>query len=136
MVGPSVVARVENGPELVRATAETRDLTSMGFQGPPMTTSRPLSLFKWADRDSANVGDVVTFFLRYANQGQRTLTDVAVSDSLTSRLEYVSGSAKSDRPALFTMQENEAGSMILRWEISGKLLPDDKGVIRFQARVR
>lgn len=134
--GPSVVARVENSPEVVRATVETRDLTSTPFQCPPQLPSRPLCLFKWADRDSAKVGDVVTLFLRYANQGQRPLTDVAVSDSLTSRLEYVPGSAQSSRPAVFTMQANEAGSMLLHWEISGTLHAGDTGVIRFQVKVR
>jgi uncharacterized repeat protein (TIGR01451 family) len=134
--GPSVVARVENGPEVLKATVETRDLTSTPFQCPPQLSTRPLCLFKWADRDSAKVGDVVTLFLRYANQGQRPLTDVAVSDSLTSRLEYVPGSAQSSRPAVFTMQANEAGSMLLHWEISGTLHAGDTGVIRFQVKVR
>ena len=40
-------------------------------------------------------------------------------------------SAKSDRDAVFTMQENEAGSLILRWEITGRLLPGQSGVVRF-----
>ena len=93
-------------------------------------------LIKCADRQSAQQGDVVTFFLRYSNHGGRPLTDVAVSDSLSSRLEYVAGSAQSDRDAVFTTEQNEAGSLILRWEVSGRLAPDQGGVLRFQARVR
>jgi hypothetical protein len=61
---------------------------------------------------------------------------VAVTGSLSPRLEYVPGSAQSDRTAVFTTQDNGAGSVILRWEISGWLLPGQSGVVRFQARVR
>jgi hypothetical protein len=34
------------------------------------------------------------------------------------------------------MQQNEVGSLILRWEITGKLLPGQSGRIRFKAKVR
>jgi hypothetical protein len=34
------------------------------------------------------------------------------------------------------MQQNEAGSVILRWEINGRLPPGESGIISFQARVR
>ena len=79
---------------------------------------------------------MVTFFLRYSNHGGRPLTDVAVSDSLSARLEYVAGSAQSDRDAVFTTEQNEAGSVVLRWEVGGRLLPGQTGVLRFQAKVR
>jgi uncharacterized repeat protein (TIGR01451 family) len=82
------------------------------------------------------VGDVITFYLKYSNTGGQPITDVAVSDSLVGRLEYVPGSARADRTAVFTVQENEAGSRILRWEIAGRLLPGQSGVVSFQARVR
>jgi hypothetical protein len=74
--------------------------------------------------------------LKYSNHGGQPITDVAVSDSLTGRLEYVAGSARSDRDAVFTLQENEAGSAVLHWEIGGKLLPCQSGVVSFQARIR
>jgi uncharacterized repeat protein (TIGR01451 family) len=134
-VGTSVVGRVEGGPRVVEAVAETRDLT-ICCNEEPRPPDKPLVLCKWVDRTSAQVGDVVTFFLRYSNQGGQPITDVAISDSLTGRLEYVPGSARSDRDAVFTTQENEAGSLILRWEVSGRLLPGQKGVVSFQARVR
>jgi uncharacterized repeat protein (TIGR01451 family) len=98
--------------------------------------ARPLVLCKSADKQSGQVGDVVTFYLRYTNPGGQPISDVVVSDSLTGRLEYVPGSAKMDRAAVFTMRENEAGSLILRWEISGQLLPGQSGVVSFQARIR
>ena len=68
--------------------------------------------------------------------GGQPITDVAVSDSLTGRLEYVPGSARADRDAVFTLAPNEAGSQVLRWQISGRLLPGQTGIVSFQARVR
>jgi uncharacterized repeat protein (TIGR01451 family) len=130
----SVVGRVE-GLDVVSAVAETRDLSCASCEE-PRPPDRPLVLCKWADRQAAQVGDVVTFNLKYSNLGGQPITDVAVTDSLTGRLEYVPGSAQSDRNAVFTTQPNESGSVILRWEISGRLLPGESGVVRFQARVR
>src|SRR5262249_37016552 len=91
---------------------------------------------KWTDRHSAQVGEVVTFYLKYTNVGGKPITNVVLSDSLTGRLEFVPGTARSDRPNTFTTQANEAGSVILRWEIGGKLLPGESGMVSFQAVVR
>jgi uncharacterized repeat protein (TIGR01451 family) len=135
MKGPAVVGRVE-GLGLYTATLETCDVTAVCSEPPQILVDKPMHLFKWADRHSAEVGDVVTFYLKYSNCGGKPIDDVAVSDSLTGRLEYVPGSAKTDRNAVFTVQQNEAGSVVLRWEISGRLLPGQGGLISFQARVR
>ena len=96
----------------------------------------PLQLCKSADRMAAQVGDVITFALKYGNVGGKPITGVVVSDSLTGRLEYVVGSAKSDRHTTFTIEPNEAGSVILRWAVTGALPPGQQGMITFQARVR
>jgi uncharacterized repeat protein (TIGR01451 family) len=130
-----VAARVVGGPEVVKGSVETRDLTVCNEETPCLP-DKPLVLVKCADRHEAQVGDVVEFTLRYSNQGGKAFTDLAVTDSLTTRLEYVSGSAKSDRDAVFTMQQNEAGSLLLRWEITGTLQPGTGGIIKFKARVR
>jgi uncharacterized repeat protein (TIGR01451 family) len=97
---------------------------------------KPLVLCKWASAECAQIGDIVTFYLKYSNYGAQPITNIAVNDSLTTRLEYIPGTARSDRDAVFTTQANEAGSLILRWEIGGKLLPGTSGVVSFQARVR
>ena len=83
-----------------------------------------------------NDGDEVTFTLKYSNQGGRDISDVAVSDSLTARLEYIPGSAQSSRNAVFSSSPNESGSLALRWQINGVLQPGDSGVVRFKARIR
>lgn len=131
----AVVGRVEAGPRIVQAEAETRDLTVCCHET-PCPPDKPLVLIKCADRTSAQVGDVVTFVLKYSNLGGKPITDVAVTDSLTTRLEYIPGSAQSDRAAVFTTQPNEAGSVVLRWEVTGRLMPGTSGVVRFQARIR
>jgi uncharacterized repeat protein (TIGR01451 family) len=133
--GTAVVGRVE-GLKIITAEATTHDLTICCPEGLVLPPDKPLVLIKCADRSSAQPGDVVTFFLRYSNHGGKPITDVAVSDSLSPRLEYVPESAQSDRPAVFTTQTNEAGSLILRWEITGTLQPGQSGSLRFQARVR
>jgi uncharacterized repeat protein (TIGR01451 family) len=131
----SVVGRIEAGARMVQAEVETRDLT-VCCNEVPCPPDKPLVLIKCADRQSAQVGDVVTFTLKYSNHGGQPIADVAVVDSLTTRLEFIPGSAQSDRPAVFTTQTNEAGSLVLRWEITGRLMPGSSGVVRFQARIR
>jgi uncharacterized repeat protein (TIGR01451 family) len=132
-VGASVVGRVEGLKELVRAEIPY-DVT--GVCQKIEKVERPLVLCKWLDPPSAKVGDIVTFYLRYSNPGELPIADVVVSDSLTTRLEYVPQTARSDRSAVFTTQNNEAGSVVLRWELSGRLQPGQSGLISFQARVR
>lgn len=96
----------------------------------------PLVLCKRHDTPCGKIGDVVTFHLDYTNPGGTPITDVVVSDSLTGRLEYVAGSQKSDRDAVFSTQDNEAGSLILRWQIKGVLQPGQSGTVSFQAKIR
>ena len=136
VVGTAALARVEGHTEVVSSVLETRDFTVCCNEPHPLPPDKPLLLIKCADRESAQPGDVVTFFLRYSNHGGRPLTDVAISDSLSARLEYVAGSAQSDRDAVFTTEQNEAGSVVLRWEVGGRLLAGQTGVLRFQAKVR
>jgi hypothetical protein len=79
---------------------------------------------------------VVTVTLRYVNPTTEEMTDVVIADSLTTRLEYVEGSAKSSRAATFTATPNEGRSMTLRWAIDGILKPGESGTITFQVRIR
>jgi fimbrial isopeptide formation D2 family protein len=82
------------------------------------------------------IGDTVTFFIRFSNPTTETMTEVTIYDSLTTRLEYVEGSAKCSRPHTFTATPNEARSNTLKWVIDGKFLPGESGVITFQAKIR
>jgi uncharacterized repeat protein (TIGR01451 family) len=78
----------------------------------------------------------VTFTIRYRNGTFHSVSDLLLSDSLSGRLEYVPGSAAADRPSNVTTTENEAGSVIIRFEIPGPIPPGQTGVVKFRARVR
>ena len=99
--------------------------------------SGPFTLCKAVDPDGpVKIGDVVTFTLTYRNNTRLPVRDIVLSDSLSPRLAYLPGSASSDRPTNVSSTENEAGSLILRFELPGELPPGQGGVVKFQARVR
>ena len=62
--------------------------------------------------------------------------NVTIADNLTTRFEYVPDSAKSSVDADFITQSNDAGSLVLRWEIKDPVKPGDGGVLRFKVKVR
>lgn len=134
LLGTTVVGRVE-GTQFVKTRLVVADL-SVVAQETAQTKECPLVLTKWSDRNEAELGDEVTFNLKFSNPGGRPISDVIVSDSLTGRLEYVPGSAQSSRNAVFTTQPNESGSLVLRWQINGTLQPGESGVVRFRVKVR
>jgi uncharacterized repeat protein (TIGR01451 family) len=130
-----ILFRVEG---LHRLTSETKTGSVTGSCPPPELAEidKPLCIIKWPDRCDPKIGDIVTFYIQYKNQGHRPISDIIISDSLTARLEYVPGTARTDRDALFTTTPNEANSLVLRWEITGTLGPGQVGTVSFQARVR
>ncbi len=95
-----------------------------------------LRVIKVASTQFAEPGDVVDFTLRYDNIGSQAIGNVTLVDNLTTRLEFVEGSAQSSRRAEFYSERNEAESLVLRWEITDPLKPGDGGVVRFKCRVR
>lgn len=134
--GTAVIGRID-GTDVVASARVTNNVTGLCLPPEqPEPPDGPLVIIKFPDRCAVNIGDLVTFTLRYTNKGGRPITGVVVSDSLTTRLEYVPGTARSDRDGVFTTQANEAGSVVLRWEIQGALPPGQSGVVSFQARVR
>lgn len=95
-----------------------------------------LRIIKVASTPFAEVGDTVDFTLRFDNVGNQVIGNVVILDSLTTRLEFVPDSAQSSLPAGFSTQQNEGGSLVLRWEIAQPLEPNTGGVLRFTCRVR
>jgi uncharacterized repeat protein (TIGR01451 family) len=95
-----------------------------------------LRLLKLASCGHAQPGEVVEFTLRYDNIGDQKIGNVTIVDNLTTRLEYVPESAKSSVDADFITQSNDAGSLILRWEIRDPVKPGEGGVLRFKVKVR
>ena len=55
---------------------------------------QPLVVTKYADPKTPNVGDIVTFVLRYENYGAKPIREVVIADSLASRYEYIPGSRR------------------------------------------
>jgi uncharacterized repeat protein (TIGR01451 family) len=135
LMGIAATGRIEN--LVVVGTVRGTGSIQSAVPGPTCEPEDgPLLIIKWPDRYGALVGELVTFTLKYTNSGGRPITNIAVSDSLTNRFEYVPGTAKTDREAIFTTQPNDAGSLSLRWEITGSLQPRESGLITFQVRVR
>lgn len=95
-----------------------------------------LRICKLASTPAALPGEQVEFTLRYDNAGDQVLGNIVILDNLTTRLEYVEGSATSSRPAHFSVQPNQGESLVLRWEIDEPLHPGDGGIVRFRCRVR
>jgi uncharacterized repeat protein (TIGR01451 family) len=95
-----------------------------------------LCIIKVASTDVALPGEVVEFTLRFDNVGDQEIGNVTIIDNLTTRLEYVEGSAQSSVKADFLTQANEGGSLVLRWEITDPMKPGEGGVVKFQCRVR
>ncbi len=95
-----------------------------------------LILQKSASTESARVGDVVTFTIKCINNTNQVMNDVAIVDSLSARFEYIPGTAQADKEAVFLTQDNEAESLILRWELREPLAPGQTATVKFQVKVR
>lgn len=95
-----------------------------------------LRVIKVASTKTARPGETVDFTIRFDNTGDQTIKHVTLIDNLTTRLEYVPGSAQSSRPAEFNTEVNEGDSLVLRWEFVDPLPAGAGGLVRFHCRVR
>lgn len=101
------------------------------------TFGRPsLRIVKVASTDHAQPGDEVSFTLRFDNVGELSFGNVTIVDNLTTRLEYVEGSAESSRQSSFSVDANQGDSLALRWDFAEPLAPGAGGLVRFKCRVR
>jgi hypothetical protein len=74
--------------------------------------------------------------IRFENVGDQAIHDVTIIDNLSPRLEYVEDSQQCAPEAEFSVQANDAETLILRWQVNEPLEVGDGGVIRFRCRVR
>jgi uncharacterized repeat protein (TIGR01451 family) len=95
-----------------------------------------LRIVKVASTKYAQPGDEVQFTIRFDNLGDQVIGNVTIVDSLTTRLEYVPDTAECSVDATFLTQDNDAESLVLRWEIKEPLEVGEGGIIRFTCRVR
>ncbi len=117
---------------IIKDVAGAQDITLSETEG----ENPVLRVAKVASRITAKPGDVVEFTLRYDNVGNERIGNVTIIDSLTTRLEYVEGSAECSMEADFSASQNEGESLTLRWEVIEPLDIGKGGVIRFKCRVR
>jgi uncharacterized repeat protein (TIGR01451 family) len=95
-----------------------------------------LRLLKLASCGNAQPGEEIEFTLRYDNIGDQVIGNVTIVDNLSARLEYVPQSAVSSGDADFSAKPNDAGSLILRWEIKDPVQAGEGGILRFRVKVR
>jgi uncharacterized repeat protein (TIGR01451 family) len=95
-----------------------------------------LRVIKVASTPTAEPGDEVSFTIRFDNVGNQPISKVEIVDSLTTRLEYVPGSAQCSLKAQFATQPNEGESLIVRCLLSEPLPAGKGGVFRFRCIVR
>ena len=95
-----------------------------------------LRVIKVASTPAAEPGDEVSFTIRFDNVGNQPIGSVQIVDSLTTRLEYVPGSAQCSLQARFSTQPNEGESLVVRCVLSDPLPPGKGGVFRFRCLVR
>jgi uncharacterized repeat protein (TIGR01451 family) len=123
---PQLIASAA-GVQVVSTAVEPEEITNVG----DLVVTKAVE-----PAGPVQVGDEVTFTLRFRNGTLSPVSELVLSDSLSGRLEYVPGSAQSDRPANVTTEPNEAGSVVVRFEIPGPVPPGQTGTVKFRARVR
>lgn len=95
-----------------------------------------LRLIKVASTKFAKPGDVIDFTIRFDNTGDAPIEHVSIIDNLTTRLEYVDGTAQSSREAEFSSTCNQGESSKLRWDFKEPLPVGAGGLVRFHCKVR
>lgn len=118
------------------AAAVTRDQAARELVVYDLPGDGRLRVVKLADRSDALPGEIVSFILRIDNVGDSPLHDIVLTDSLTTRLQYVPESQTSTRDAEFSAEENEGQSLRLTWKFNGELKVGEGATVEFKCRVR
>ncbi|MBC7330046.1 DUF11 domain-containing protein [bacterium] len=91
------------------------------------TITLPFTFTKTVDKTTANIGDTLKYTLTYKNDSSYTLSNLKIKDSLSSNVDYVSGSATGGG-------SYDASNRTLEWQI-GSLQPGGQGSVQFQVQV-
>lgn len=84
---------VAGGFALTTTTVQIVDLAAMVFNI-PMFEFSSLEISKTADKQTADIGDIVTYNIQVKNPASYTMTNVSVSDVLPPHFDYVDGTAQ------------------------------------------
>jgi uncharacterized repeat protein (TIGR01451 family) len=124
----AVAVYVQQGTHVVSSTIAPDEATSNPNQ---------LIVTKSVEPQTAvQIGDVVTFTIKFENRTNAPLSDLVITDSLSGRLQLVPGTPASDRTTNVTTTPNDAGSVNIRFELPGQLAPGESGTVTFKAKVR
>lgn len=119
-------------PVIVNDVAKVQEIVHYETDG----DNSILRVVKVASKIAARAGEKVQFTIRFDNLSSKRIGNVTLIDNLTTRLEYIVGSAECSLPAKLVTSRNDVGSKTLRWEITQPLPASEGGVIRFECRVR
>ena len=125
-----IVDRVQ--PVIVNDVSKVQQITQYETDG----DNAILRVVKVASKIAARAGEKVQFTIRFDNLSSKRIGNVTIIDNLTTRLEYIVGTAECSVPAKLVTSRNDVGSKTLRWEIQEPLPGSEGGVIRFECRVR
>ncbi|MFK7770204.1 MAG: hypothetical protein AB8B55_23540 [Mariniblastus sp.] len=130
-LGLQVVTK-KASPIIVRDVATVQQLVTIESED----GSAILRVTKIASKIAARAGEEVEFTIRYDNLSGKKIGNVTLIDNLTRRLEYIPNSTESSLKADFVTEQNDGGSLMLRWEITEPVDAHKGGIIRFKCRVR
>ena len=95
-----------------------------------------LRIVKVASTAFAEPGDEVDFTIRFDNVGDQTIHNVAILDSLSTRLEYIPDSAQCSLKAQFSTPAQRGRFAAGPLPVDRSFEAGEGGVIRFHCRVR
>ncbi|WP_345683613.1 DUF11 domain-containing protein [Novipirellula caenicola] len=132
----SVEESIEVAIEDLKPPTLTRDLRVEEIRVYDFPDAGRLQIGKFADRQHAQPGEVVSFAIRVENVGDSAVNHVTLTDNLTTRLEYVPDSQTCSGGAVFSTKRNEAESLMLQWKLTDELKVGESVTIRFRCKVR
>ena len=127
---------VEVAIEDLKPPTLTRDQSVEGLTVYDFPEAGRLQVLKLADRNHAKPGEIVNFAIRIDNVGDSPVTNVVLTDNLTTRLVYIEGSQTCSKGAEFDTEINDGQSLRLQWTLTDELKVGENTMIRFQCRVR
>lgn len=129
--GTKAIAKDEAGAEVI-ATFNVAELVG----SVDMRTPGDLRIVKLADKKTAKVGDVVTFTIRFDNQGGKELYEIRILDNLSPRLALIDDSVTCDVAGELEIAESSQGGEVLTFRLNEALPGNTGGSLTFQCKVR
>lgn len=125
---------VANGFELTENEVEISSIAAVALNI-PMFEESTLEINKTADRNQAEIGDLINYRVEIANSGVAPIFDLIVRDSLPNSFNYVRNSAKITRGRLGNESiEPELADNILQFRI-GRLESGERISLVYRVRI-